>query len=42
MIENSKEKIIAAGGNPERETLTVIKTKDGEKSPSFLNIKINY
>ena len=25
-----KEKIIAAGGNPERETLTVIKTKDGK------------
>ena len=26
-----KEKIIAAGGNPERETLTVIPTKDGKK-----------
>ena len=25
-----KEKIVAAGGNPERETLTVVKTKDGK------------
>ena len=30
VTEFLREKIIAAGGNPDRETLTVIKTKDGE------------
>lgn len=30
VTEHLRKKILAAGGNPDRETLTVIKTKDGE------------